>query len=354
MESQDQGFASAAEVAAEAEDESRRANFRDLFAYICSQFPSARADPPVPISEGGFSQEYALAAGLETETRAAPPRLAEHHVVEEIWSLVRGRWASTASAGKGAATLLPRRGSFYKTPNSVGTAPCNEEVERRLNKPIPARRPVTLSLDSCRKAEDQLAHMRDMFSFQTWIVQTLVKLAADPQVNIKTSPLFRQAINSLHLVTDTLVKSTASISVALQVARRETYVSHLPPHYGRQMRSELTASPLDSSSLFDDVACRRLFASFKEDMAVSANINLSRVVPSFSRQRGQPRFQQQQQRSPLDQGPSTSYSGQGRGFYRGRGGRGRGKKNKGKRGRGQSQGQSGGSQQKNPGQGFQR
>ena len=195
--------------------------------------------------------------------------------------------------------------------------------------------------------------MRDMFSFQSWIVQTLLKMASDPNINIKTSPLFRQAITSLHLVTESLVKSTSALSVALQVSRRELYSFHLPPHYGRQMKDELVSSSLDSINLFDEQSCRRLFASFKDDMAVSANINLSRVVTSLSRQRGQARPQQQQQRSTPDQVPSTSFGGGGRGFYRGRGGR-RAKGKKGKKGRGQSQGQSGGSQPKNPGQGFQR
>ena len=100
---------------------------------------------------------------------------------------------------------------FYNTPSSVNTPPCNDDVERRLNKPVPPRRSVPLSMDLCRKLEDQLCHMRDLFSFQGWLIQTLLKMASDMQ----TSPLFRQAITSLHLVTETLVRTASTMSVAL-------------------------------------------------------------------------------------------------------------------------------------------
>ena len=322
-----------------------KVNFRDLFAYACSAFPDAKADIDSPPTQVGFSQLLEKFCGRSTSSQGPPPRFKEHQSTEKTWSKLLERWPALASSGKNPNSLLPKRSSFYNTQKSFDPPSCNKEIERKLQSQVNSKRTVPLSVDSCRRIEQQMLYQRDMSSFMNWMIQVMMNMFFDPDIDHRTSPLFQQVVQSLQLVSDSQGRSAAAVYGMMQLSRRELFVSHLPCHVPRASKDDLLASPLSRDSLFDSEVVKRVLDNLKEDTAMAANVTIA-----YTKTHSQHQPVQRQQFQQQHQQPQTSYRGlppKRRGAYRGR-------KNRGRGGRGgqQAQNQTGGSKGKPNARGF--
>ena len=316
-----------------------KASFRDLFNCVCASFPEARIDqksPDPPVGVGNFTHNILGRASTSQDPSLTFP---EFRAVGNMWSQVEQRWPSLASASRSSFNLLPRRSAFYKTSDSFAAPVCNKDLERLFKSPVISRRQVPLSLDSCRRIQEQMLLQRDVSSFLGWMSQTLVQMVLDPNIDIRTSPLFLQVTKSLQL---------AAVFNMLKVVNRELVVSHLQCHVPRHLKEDHMASSLASRSLFDEEVVKRVMAETKEDTQMAANV---KIAYHQTTQRSQPPQRQQQQRQPQQWQPQQ-YKRGGQSYKRGSS-RGRPKIWKKKNWKGaQTKDKSGGSKSKTPTRGF--
>ena len=134
--------------------------------------------------------------------------------------------------------------------------------------------------------------------------------------------LFEELIHTFSLAMAQSSTLSASLATFFQAKRRESVLSHFPPHIGDHFKSQLAASSFAGPHLFEDAVLKRVASESREDSAVASNVALTKAVslPIFGAGRAARKASSEQSSASA---PSTSsYRGRGRGslpVFRGRG-----------------------------------